>query len=506
VLRTLCLAVLLALCAACGRSQTYRPKTPPIIPPPVVPPKCALILLTPSLDFGALDANAFKDLTATVRNDGLGECDVSAEDLVPDGSGFSLVEPVPPLETLGKGDQYSFTVRFAPGPAALPQKRAAATVIDTTDPAHLKLTVNLQGALKLCELHLTPSPLDFGNVTLNAKAAAHLTLSNAGLASCDVGSLFFGPNTDGNFSFPIPPGGAQLKPTQSVQVEIDFAAIVSTPPYLHTGSVLGTSSDLLHRTFEVPLSAFVNTVCTQAGQFIYTVDSNGTFARFDPKTLTSVDIDSLSCPTLASPFSMNVDQKGIAWIIFDDGNLFRVDTATAACTSTSYLPGQHGFNTYGMGSVFDSSSGIDTLYLSSGTPTATVSQLGTLAYPGLTITQVANVPLGWLELSGTGDGQLWGYAPTGSSSGGPLLTRINRTSGVLIEKYDLPEITTIGGFAVKFFGGSFFIFVGPDVWKVDRSALLPGHTTATVPAKRVLTTPGRDVVGAGVSTCAPVQN
>ena len=87
-----------------------------------------------------------------------------------------------------------------------------------------------------------------------------------------------------------------------------------------------------------------------------------------------------------------------------------------------------------------------------------------------------------------------------------LIARLNRTSGAVIDQYNLPEIDTVGGFAVKFFGGNFFIFVGPDVWKISRSALIPGRTTPTVPAKRVLTTPGRDVVGAGVSTCAPVQN
>ncbi len=494
----------LLLATGCGRSQTYRPKPVPVIPPPPVKPPCNLVLQTLVLDFGTLDANASKVLVARVRNTGAGPCEASLDKLT-GGPSFSLVGSVPAV-TLQSGDEFSFKVQFAPGPAVPPAERTGTAVIATTDKLHPSFTVQLKGKVKLCDLHVTPSPLDFGNVTLNAKATAHLTLANLGTSGCLVSRVAFGPNTDPNFSFPAPPMTISLAPSASAQVQLDFRAIGSAPPYQRSGSVQVSSDDPVHPELIVPLSAFVSTICTQAGQYIYTVDGTGMFSRFDPVTLTSLDIGMLNCPGIANPFSMNVDQSGIAWIIFDDGNLFRVDTANAACTATSYVPSQLGFFTFGMGSVFDSSTGKDTLYLAASPFNATASQLGTLAYPSLTVTQVATVPIGWVELAGTGDGQLWGYAPHSSFSGGPLLFQMNRATGAVIDRYDVPEITTVGGFAVKFFGGSFFVFVGADVWKIERSALLPGKTIPTKAAVRVLTTPGLDVVGAGVSTCAPVQN
>jgi hypothetical protein len=492
----------LLLVAGCGRTTPYRSA------PPTDHPACALELVTPLLDFGALDASDSKALVALIRNTGQAPCDVGLAQLVAGTApAFSFAEPGPgPVTLESTGDELSIKVRFSPGPAEAPPQRTGAITLSTTDARHPSLTVELRGSVKLCDLHVTPSPLDFGNVTLNATAVAHLTLANQGAAKCEVTRIVFGPGTDSNFAFALPPGFLSLPPGASTSLQLVFKAATSAPPYQRAGSVLIDSNDLAHPELVVPLSAFINTVCTQAGQYIYTVDSNGMFSRFDPTTLTSLDIAPLNCPSTASPFSMNVDQKGIAWVVFDDGSLFRVDTANASCTATTYQQGQHGFTTYGMGSVFDSNTGIDTLYLASGLLTGSTSQLGTLSFPSLTVSPVATIPIGWLELAGTGDGQLWGYAPSGSAAGGPLLARIDRTTGGLLDSYAVPEIVTIGGFALKFFGGAFYIFVGPDVWRIYRSTLVPGQTSHAVPATRVLTNPGRDIVGAGVSTCAPVQN
>ncbi len=60
-----------------------------------------------------------------------------------------------------------------------------------------------------------------------------------------------------------------------------------------------------------------------------------------------------------------------------------------------------------------------------------------------------------------------------------------------------PVATTNGGsFAMKFWGGSFWIFIGDAVFQVPRN---------TGVATEVLSGDGYDIVGAGVSDCAPVQ-
>ena len=114
--------------------------------------------------------------------------------------------------------------------------------------------------------------------------------------------------------------------------------------------------------------------------------------------------------------------------------------------------------------------------------------------------------VGRVEVAGTGDGQLWVFTPAlGSTTGTPVLARLDRNTAQTLEEYDVSGITSVGGFAIKFFGGSFYIFVGEDVWQVDRASLVPGQAQPTTPPQLVFSNPGRDVVGAGVSTCAPVQ-
>ena len=53
-----------------------------------------------------------------------------------------------------------------------------------------------------------------------------------------------------------------------------------------------------------------------------------------------------------------------------------------------------------------------------------------------------------------------------------------------------------GGYAMKFWGGSFWIFIGSSVFEVPRS---------TGVANEVVIDDGYNIVGAGVSDCAPVQ-
>lgn len=53
--------------------------------------------------------------------------------------------------------------------------------------------------------------------------------------------------------------------------------------------------------------------------------------------------------TTGSPYSMGVDRSGVAYALFDSGQVFRLSTATAACSATSYVPNQLGWTTFGMG-------------------------------------------------------------------------------------------------------------------------------------------------------------
>jgi hypothetical protein len=291
----------------------------------------------------------------------------------------------------------------------------------------------------------------------------------------------------------------------SIGVPIRFVASDSAPPHQKTGTLNFTSNDPAQLMGAVPLSAFINTICTEAGQFIYTVDRNATLSKFDPSTLTSTPIGTIDCPESSGPFSMNLDQSAVAWVVYDDGRLWNVDISTAHCTSTAFAPLQSGFTGFGMGSVFDSTTGKDTLYVSGGDPDETT--LATIDLSSLTLSVVGTIDAARSEVSGTGDGQLWVFQPSGivSPSSIPFVERLDPATGMTLEHHDLSAITSMGGYAIKFWGGAFYIFIGTDVWKVVRSTLVPGQNDPTSPPTLVLSTPLTDIVGAGVSTCAPVM-
>ncbi len=501
------LLLALPLLAACGRTPPLTPGHEPVVP------SCALLVEPRSLDFGVLAPGAKADRSVTLRNEGDGPCALDAVTWGDQDDETFEVSSLPTLPaTLAPSTTLKVPVTFSAGTAKLPLARKATLTLVTSSKVGAldvvdRTPVALSARLAYCHLVLSPDPvLDLGNIQLNTSAIGHITLVNEGSVACDVTNLVLGAGTDRTFSllsqartFSVAPGG-------NATIGVGFSANDSAPPHLREGSVEFDANDALAPHRQVGLSAYINTTCTEAGQYIYTVDNDGRFSRFDPRTLSYRDIATLNCPSTSTPFSMNVDQSGVAWVIFGDMHLYRVDTATAACTATSYQPNQAGFGTYGMGSTWDSRTATDTLYIAGANAFGSSSPLGKIAFPGLTVSAVGTIPLGSVELAGTGDGQLWGFSPSGQSgTGSAMLGRINPATGALLEKYTLPTITSVGGWAIKFFGGSFYVFVGSDVWKVDRASLDPTRPQPTSPPQKVLVSPGRDIVGAGVSTCAPVQ-
>jgi hypothetical protein len=250
--------------------------------------------------------------------------------------------------------------------------------------------------------------------------------------------------------------------------------------------------------------------CAAGAQWIYTVDINNTLSAFHPDTLQFVDIGTLSCPAKgATPFSMGVDRNADAWVLYSDGDIFQVNTSDASCTATTYKAGQSGLQLFGMGFSADqttqSANGTDTLYIAGGkSVSATVSAtLATLSFPALTVSTIGSVT-GWPELTGTGDGELWGFSPSSqNTTSTPTLSQIDKATGASQTTFQLDSIAgNPDAWAQGFYGGAFFIFLkrGSDsstnVYEVQRA---DGGLTTAVPST------GREIVGAGVSTCAPVS-
>jgi hypothetical protein len=271
----------------------------------------------------------------------------------------------------------------------------------------------------------------------------------------------------------------------------------ATPPLLRQGTLDFETGDPLNPTAEVPLEAYVNIACAPT-QWIYTVDEVGKFARFDPVSLTFTDLGTLSCPTQfdGTPASMAVDQNGVAWVIYSSGELFQVDTTTVACQSTSFARDQSGFLDFGMSFVFQPATGMDTLYVVGWESHGDTSDdLATISFPSLVLTPIAPVSLGEGELAGTGDGELWDFIP--GPGGGAVFVQLDPATANVLATLPLPNIDAFDqSYATKFWGGSFWIFVGSQVYEVPR---------ATGVASLLIANDGYEIVGAGVSTCAPVQ-
>jgi hypothetical protein len=56
---------------------------------------------------------------------------------------------------------------------------------------------------------------------------------------------------------------------------------------------------------------------------------------------------------------------------------------------------------------------------------------------------------------------------------------------------------TYGNWAMKFWGGSFYVFLANSIYRIDRASLKTFHT--------VIANSPYAIVGAGVSTCAPLH-
>jgi hypothetical protein len=252
--------------------------------------------------------------------------------------------------------------------------------------------------------------------------------------------------------------------------------------------------------------------CSEAAMLVYTVDQDGRFSSFDPSTNppTFTDITSrLDCPVMKdffgnpqNPYSMSVDRHADAWVLYNSGELFRVDTAAGSCEATSFRINQSGFQLMGMGFVAnDRLSDLDTLYVAGGAgPDAGgSSRLGTVDMTTLGVTP-AQALSGWPELTGTGLAELWGFYPDTTP---PKIARINKQSAAEEMVYPLATLQgTPAAWAFAFWGGDFWVFhmrtsdQDTTVYRVDGTT---GEMTTA------LSGTGRRIVGAGVSTCAPVS-
>jgi hypothetical protein len=461
---------------------------------------CRLAISPAAVDFGhvALESASKSVKSVELTNQGTGPCEIHDLALSPASDKQFYLGTQNPF-SLEPGEHGSIAVAFYATDEAKPHHRTGELLFQSNDTTSSKTTVPLSADIDVgCDLSWSPASIDFGNVILNTTANGRVSLSNDGTDTCYVTAVEITPDSDANFRITSGPS-VTVYPGGTAQILLVFNAADSAPPHLKTGTLAFQTGNQRAPLGKIPLSAYVNSVCVEASQWIYTVDTDRVLARFDPNTLKFTDIATLRCPTNETPNSMAVDQDAVAWVAYHDGNLYRVDTATGDCQATSFVPSQHGLTEFGMGFVFDPSTGVDTLFIAGGGSTnIRRSTLATVSFPGLVVTPVGTVDDGLPEMSGTGDGQLWGFIPAGASASyTAALVRLSTSSGATLESHEYTDLTGGGAWAMKFWGGYFWMFLGQSIYKAPR-------TTPELIQPAVRNT-GREIVGAGVSTCAPLQ-
>jgi hypothetical protein len=157
-----------------------------------------------------------------------------------------------------------------------------------------------------------------------------------------------------------------------------------------------------------------------------------------------------------------------------------------------------------MGFVSDAAgSDQETLFIAGGAGADLVNMnpatfLGTFDTSALTVTK-KNMLMGRPELTGTGDAKLWAFFPDASN---PRVTQLDKTNGS-----ELMTFPVMGGagmpmaWAFAFYGGDYWVFLQKSTDTSTTVYRIKGSDGSVTIAKQ----PGKTIVGAGVSTCAPTQ-
>jgi hypothetical protein len=249
--------------------------------------------------------------------------------------------------------------------------------------------------------------------------------------------------------------------------------------------------------------------CSEAAKLIYVVGTGYELYSYEPPTKQFKQVGILNCPAggFATPFSMAVDRQAIAWVLYNDGTIWHVDINNGAkCTPSNYFPNQAGFSTFGMGFVANMpGSTEETIYIGN----YTGADLGLIDPMTLAAKHVGNYNggnglSGAAEITGTGDARLYGFFAT-SDFGATVVAEIDKSTAAIKSYVALPQVTIGSGWAFAFWGGAFYLFTAPSgssqVTKLTLDPMNPNSGTTTVEVPSV----GFVIVGAGVSTCAPVE-
>jgi hypothetical protein len=256
--------------------------------------------------------------------------------------------------------------------------------------------------------------------------------------------------------------------------------------------------------------------CGENADLIYLVDQQYRLLSFNPRDGKNEIklIGNLSCPAgpsfdggTATPFSMSVDREARAWVLYNSGEIFWVSTKDASCKPSGFMPAQKGFETFGMGFVSDApGSESETLFITGGGHNNPgKGNLGRIDPMSLQVTPLGALPMTEYgpELTGTGKAELWAYFP------GTKMTfagQLDKTTAQPVVQWPMPPLSgSVTAWAFAHWGGRFYLFVTVlDLMTGMNNSQVFLFTPDDGNVTTILSNLPYTIVGAGVSTCAPV--
>jgi hypothetical protein len=254
--------------------------------------------------------------------------------------------------------------------------------------------------------------------------------------------------------------------------------------------------------------------CALGSRLVYVVDTDYRLLSFDP-SVESVGHDhfkliaNLSCPDTgsATPFSMSVDRGARAWVLYTNGEIYWVDTKTGSCSASPFVRGQSGYELFGMGFVSDEpGSSKERLYIAGAMASRPMGNesLGYIDPATMKITVVGEVAQAEYspELTGTGNAELFAYHPGFSDS---FVAKMDKKSSKVMKKWSVTPLgAQVTAWAFSHWGGRFYIFVTSSEDGFSETSRVLQLDPQTGKSTVFLPSIPYKIVGAGVSTCAPV--
>jgi hypothetical protein len=247
--------------------------------------------------------------------------------------------------------------------------------------------------------------------------------------------------------------------------------------------------------------------CAANTDLIYVLSDDAELWSFDPATNLFAMVGALPCPggLFNGTFSMSVSRAGIAWVMYQDGQMYQIDVnAPGVCTNSGWSSTTE-FDLFGMGFVSNSlADPCEKLYAHSWSGSGGFSEglnagdLGAIEPSDLSVQILGGVNYDGGELTGTGDGRLFAFAGANPAK----LVEYDKSDASEIATTSLVGLDLTQAFAFAHYDGDFFFFTEETVGAVNSKVTyydpdVPGVYT------NIVTAPIR-IVGAGVSTCAPV--